>query len=407
MLSGQFHSTSIDGITIGERQRKDLNGIEDLADSINRLGLIHPIVLTRDLVLVAGERRLRACQSLGWASIPFQYIDEADETGLTLVELEENIKRKDLPWTDQVEVIRRLHEARKRHDPNWTQEHTANSIGWDPSVVSRYLLAAKTLEKQPEIAKKSLSSAVHLAETSNQRAAKAAELKILGRDMAPCAKQEAILHTDFKTWVKSYDGPPFNFIHCDFPYGINSDKFNQGATQVGVYDDDISVYEQLIDVFSHNINKFCAEDCHVIFWFSPKFFELTYDFLNYEFVVDPYPLVWLKSDNAGVLPDVRRGFRRVYETAFFGYRGDAKVISPRSNAISYPRGTPSIHPHEKPIEVLKHFFSAFVDEHTRAFDPTAGSGSALRAAQALGAKVVLGLEADAEFARRANEEFNK
>jgi tRNA G10 N-methylase Trm11 len=52
--------------------------------------------------------------------------------------------------------------------------------------------------------------------------------------------------------------------------------------------------------------------------------------------------------------------------------------------------------------MLRHFFQMFVDENTSLLDPTAGSGSALRAAESLGAKRVLGLEVDQEYAKNAN-----
>jgi site-specific DNA-methyltransferase (adenine-specific) len=62
----------------------------------------------------------------------------------------------------------------------------------------------------------------------------------------------------------------------------------------------------------------------------------------------------------------------------------------------------SDHPTVKPVPVLQHFFQMFVSEHTRMLDPTAGSGTALRAAESLGAKSVLGLETDKGFCERAN-----
>jgi predicted RNA methylase len=43
----------------------------------------------------------------------------------------------------------------------------------------------------------------------------------------------------------------------------------------------------------------------------------------------------------------------------------------------------------------------FVDEGTRLLDPTCGSGAALRAAEDLGAQMVLGLERDPEHASAA------
>jgi len=62
----------------------------------------------------------------------------------------------------------------------------------------------------------------------------------------------------------------------------------------------------------------------------------------------------------------------------------------------------AIHMSAKPVPVLQHFFKMFVDGTTRMLDPTAGSGTALRAAESLGAKYVLGLEADKGFCEQAN-----
>jgi ParB/RepB/Spo0J family partition protein len=97
MTSGEFHSIEINSISVnrGERQRLQLKEepLEELADSIEALGLIHPIVVTRELVLVSGERRLEACRRLGWTRISAQYTDELDPKRLQLLEFEENIKR--------------------------------------------------------------------------------------------------------------------------------------------------------------------------------------------------------------------------------------------------------------------------------------------------------------------------
>jgi hypothetical protein len=58
----------------------------------------------------------------------------------------------------------------------------------------------------------------------------------------------------------------------------------------------------------------------------------------------------------------------------------------------------------KPEWVLQNFFRMFVDSSTLMLDPTCGSGSSLRAAEAegLGAKYVLGLEIDKDFCEQAN-----
>ena len=131
-------------------------------------------------------------------------------------------------------------------------------------------------------------------------------------------------------------------------------------------------------------------------------YEETFRLLNEEtpFTIDPFPLIWHKSDGMGFLPDPNRGPRRTYETAFFGHSGDRKIVRAVSNSLSATTVADS-HLSEKPQHVLSHFMRMLVDQHSSVLDPTCGSGSALRAAVALGAKHVLGLEINPEYARRA------
>ena len=84
------------------RQRKTVGTVQDLADSIQRVGQINPITVTRDGVLIAGERRLEACKLISMDyKISVRYVDELDSTELQLIELEENLKRAELSWQDQ------------------------------------------------------------------------------------------------------------------------------------------------------------------------------------------------------------------------------------------------------------------------------------------------------------------
>src|SRR5215831_15235654 len=81
----------INDIVVGTRHRKDMGDVDGLAASMAELGLLHPIVVRPDGVLVAGERRLRAAKMLGWTEIPVNIIDlEAVTRG----EFAENAVRK-------------------------------------------------------------------------------------------------------------------------------------------------------------------------------------------------------------------------------------------------------------------------------------------------------------------------
>jgi hypothetical protein len=47
--------------------------------------------------------------------------------------------------------------------------------------------------------------------------------EILGEEPPP-----SVLNEDFIKWAPTCTGDKFNFIHCDFPYGIDTDKRQQG-----------------------------------------------------------------------------------------------------------------------------------------------------------------------------------
>lgn len=60
---------AVASIRVGVRQRKELGDLTALADSIRVSGLLQPITVTPDGVLVCGWRRLEAVKCLGWDTI--------------------------------------------------------------------------------------------------------------------------------------------------------------------------------------------------------------------------------------------------------------------------------------------------------------------------------------------------
>jgi len=171
MTSGIFHHVSTTSITIDRenRQRRELTGVEELAESISRIGLINPIVITRANEIVAGERRLTAVRLLGWDKVPVQYVDELDYAGLRSIELEENIKRVDLTWQDQTRALAEYHELRKSEAPEWTQAQTAAAIGLTQNYVSKQLSVAAELSNPKVAEAPKFSVARNIVERQNER----------------------------------------------------------------------------------------------------------------------------------------------------------------------------------------------------------------------------------------------
>lgn len=103
-------------IIVNKRSRKDPGDIEGLANSIKDIGLLHPIVITANNELIAGERRLLAFQSLnaknpndGWDDIPTTVADSFDSVrALLIAERDENTCRKDFTPSEAVELGKKL-----------------------------------------------------------------------------------------------------------------------------------------------------------------------------------------------------------------------------------------------------------------------------------------------------------
>lgn len=410
MTSGQFTSFPVDDIFVdrAKRQRKELKDIPQLAQSISENGLIHPPVIKRDGELIVGERRWTAVKSLGWTHVPVQFVEDLSELELHAIELEENVGRVDITWQEQCLATERYHQLRLEQDSTWTIDNTAERLGMSTKTIYARRDVAKELENGNArvAAAPKFSTARNIIDRNSARKKASAvadiETKITGVErVAP------LIHEDFHDWSAGYTGTPFNLIHCDFPYGVDMQNSDQGAgAGFGTYQDDLTTYRNLLASLSTSMSNVVADSAHLIFWFSMDYYEWTKKELErMGWKVSPFPLIWMKSDNTGIIPDANRGPRRIYETAFFGSRGDRLIHTAVSNAFAHPGRDKSIHMNEKPVAMLKHFMRMVCDEYSRVLDPTCGSANALKAASALGAPTVLGLERDEEFFSRAKEAY--
>ncbi|MGB9826611.1 MAG: ParB N-terminal domain-containing protein, partial [Desulfofundulus sp.] len=126
--SDKIRKVKIDDIKIVDRVRKDMGDLEELAESIKELGLLQPVIVTPELVLVAGERRVNACRMLGWEEIPVVEIAFEDYYAQLKAERDENIVRKSFTFSETAELIRKLEtvereRAKARSLANLKQNH--------------------------------------------------------------------------------------------------------------------------------------------------------------------------------------------------------------------------------------------------------------------------------------------
>jgi ParB family transcriptional regulator, chromosome partitioning protein len=101
---------SVDSIVVGVRHRKNPSeDIEPLMASIKTLGLLQPVTITPDGVLVCGARRLAAVKRLGWRTLKVWVRSGiSDELNRLLAQQDENEQRKPLNPFEQAALFREL-----------------------------------------------------------------------------------------------------------------------------------------------------------------------------------------------------------------------------------------------------------------------------------------------------------
>ena len=116
--------------------RQDLGDLEELARSIREKGLLEPILVRphgERYQVVAGERRLRACQMAGLTEVPCIELDISNSEMLEIA-LIENLQRKDLDPFEEADAYHRLIE-----EFGYTHAELARVLGKARSTITEVL----------------------------------------------------------------------------------------------------------------------------------------------------------------------------------------------------------------------------------------------------------------------------
>ena len=128
--------------------------ISELAQTLREEGLLQPIIVREygeEYEIIAGERRFRAAQSLGWEKIPAIVNNLSDQQTASLA-LIENLQREDLNPIDEATAYENLMELN-----SLTQAQLAKDIGKSQSYVANKL---RLLKLDPQIQEALASGAI-------------------------------------------------------------------------------------------------------------------------------------------------------------------------------------------------------------------------------------------------------
>lgn len=129
------------------RKNFDEDLLNELAISIKRYGVIQPITVVKNglkYIIIAGERRYRACKIAGLKKIPV-IIKDYSEKECKEIALIENLQREDLNPIEEAVAFRKLID-----EYNLSQEELANNLGKSRPAIANSL---RLLTLHPQVQK--------------------------------------------------------------------------------------------------------------------------------------------------------------------------------------------------------------------------------------------------------------
>lgn len=164
------------------RKEIDENYLQDLINSINKNGLLSPIIIRKKgnrYQLIAGEMRLQACKRLEMTEIEAFVHENISDFTCLLLAISENIHRKNLTSIEREDAIYELWKLGKVHGQpgaKQSKRDLATQLGVTPQTIYN-IIKAKELRDEEEISQKVATSVL----TATSSLSKGERLKLIKR----------------------------------------------------------------------------------------------------------------------------------------------------------------------------------------------------------------------------------
>ena len=409
----------ITAIEIGHRHRKNLGDLDSLAESLEKVGLLHPVVIDSKNRLIAGQRRLEAAKLLGWQTIPVRVVDlEA----ITLGEFAENACRKDFTPSEIAaiaKVVRPLEEekAHQRRLAGLRNQALVGEnchdglIGKTRDIVARFTgISGRTLDKIEAIVGAAEDEPARFGHLKDELDAEPRSVhrcyKKLKALQQQAEEQRARASLDRPAWVLTdvQSVVECSLVIADPPDGMSQEEWEPR---------DLETFTR---AWSRRWSK-CGADFIAIFWSQDRLFQgrqwLDEALEGYTF---QQVLVWHANNNG--CPKNPLGFKQTWEPILlYRRKGSIKPIVPSERTLNAELHTldchaapvPQIndsghdlkqHPTQKPVSVMHWLIHALTEPGERVASPFCGVAPCGIAALQLG-RNYHGIEISADYRRLA------
>lgn len=385
------------------RFREEMGDVDDLALSLVEKGQLQPIVVNKEMELIAGGRRLAACLK-AQIEVLCIFNDAVDALTMRELEIEENIQRKQFTPAEEFKAIAELHnlkqqrfgEATSGRKGGHTLQDTANLLGKSKAKVIEAISLAQAVERFPELksCKKAseIKKAVKAIEAVATRAGKADDYR---RELvslsANAAQPYEVFQMSAQEFYSKLEPESVDILLTDPPYGIEIDKI---ATSTGgitggnnsagfTFDDSTERALALYRELAERSIVFTKPSSHAFIFCGPEHFWAVKEmFKSVGWLCYVKPIIWIKRE-VGQCNVPHAWPASCYETLLYARRVDSVLV--KQGQPDWVECAPIAagakrHPTEKPIALLRNLLQRVALPGAVVVDPFMGSGSSIEAA---------------------------
>lgn len=408
----EIKELSLSDIVVGERFRQDYGDLSELKHSLKTHGLINPItccLMDGQYRLVAGGRRLEALKQLSTPKCLVRiFTDLVTDLDLRIIELAENIQRKDMTWSEANNLQREIHRLQQEKygeakaggtpsggpkDPSlmgWRIQDTADMLGISKARVHESIKLADKFEKYAPIlgdpknykTENDARKAIKTVEESLVRAELVRRAKERGGDLQKTI-MDAYHIGDALSVIPGLPDAYYDFIEIDPPYGIDLDDLKKGGDTTNYTEVSSAAYPTFLRNVLEQAYRLLKPNTYSIIWYGISRWHSTIIDIaqSLGFSCNGIPSIWVKAIAQSKSPNTT--LANAYETFLVLRKGDPILAHPgRTNVFTYDQVPPvrKHHPTQKPLDLYRDIYTTFSFEGAKCLTPFAGSGAPILAA---------------------------
>ena len=333
--------------------------IEKVAMSLKEYGFRQPIVVDKNMVIVAGHTRYRASKKLGLKQVPISVIDNLSEEQINAYRIADNRTAEESEWDNEL-LKMEIKELEAK-------DFKLDLLGFNDEQLNNLLFE----EKQ------GLTDEDEVPETPEEPISKLGDIWKLGNHRVMCGDSTFIDNIDLVTKKEKID-----MVFTDPPYNIDY----QGVKDKRKIKNDKMDDESFVDFLTSSLLG--CETMYVCC--SWQYAHLFREAMTKIARKPKAMIIWDKVNPAQHLDKYFKQHEIIY---YYGDFGGQKTL--RGDVWNLKRKKNTLHPTMKPVELITMALEDQKDKKT-VYDGFLGSGSTIIACEKMD-RICYGMELDPKY----------